>query len=709
MKQSQHSAGILQPGVNCWRVDRAGRAAFLIDGAAYFSAFRAAVSKARRSVFIIGWDINSQVELVRDDGLPDDLPNSLGDFLNALVKRRRGLKIYVLAWDFAMLYAMDREFLPIYRLGWRTHRNLRFHLDDAHPFGASQHQKIVVVDEAVAFVGGLDLTKGRWDTSEHRPDEPGRSNPDGEKYPPFHDVQMMVDGEAAAAVGELARERWHRATGTRVDAARQWSDDPWPVAVEPCVTDVNIAIARTEPCHREYPLVQEVKQLYLDAIKSARRWIYLENQYFTAPEIGEALSERLQEPDGPEVVIVSRLRGGGWLEENTMGTLRARLLARLRGSDPHHRLRAYYPDRGDLAEVAINVHSKIMVVDDYFLRVGSANLNNRSMGCDSECDLAMEGGDSRVEEAIGLFLNRLLAEHLGIDAGQIAEGIKENGSLIAAIETSQGKFRTLKSLEFSVDSRVDSLIPEASVIDPEEPIDPDEFAAEFLPVEGGERAGSRITLVVALLLIISGLAAAWRWTPLKDWVDTDALVYAAEVMRSTPGTPLWVLGAYAVASMIAMPITLMIVATVLVFGTYLGFIYAISGSLFGASVSFWVGHLVGRDMVRRLAGRRLNELSRRLAQRGLLAMLVLRLLPVAPFTVVNLVAGASHIGFREFAAGTLLGMTPGILAVTVFSDRLMALLRDPSPMALTILVAVTAALIAGSAAIHNWLKRRSRK
>ena len=707
MKSGESTVGILHPGVNCWRSDQARRAAFLIDGAAYFSAFRAAVRQARRSVFIIGWDINSNVELLRDGAIPDELPNSLGDFLNALVKRRRDLKVYVLAWDFAMLYALDREFLPLYKLGWRTHRRLRFHLDDAHPFGASQHQKMVVVDDAVAFVGGLDLTKGRWDTTEHRPDEPRRCDPDGENYSPFHDVQMMVDGDAAAAIGKLARERWRRATGARLDAEQRTCDDPWPANVKPCLTDIAIAIVRTEPCYRDYPLVQEVKQLYLDAINAANKWIYLENQYFTAVEIGDALGRRLQERNGPEVVMVSRLRGGGWLEENTMGTLRARLLVRLRDSDPYHRLRVYYPDREDLSGEPINVHSKIMVVDDRLFRVGSANLSNRSMGCDSECDLAIEGDEPRVQEAIGDFRNRLLAEHLDVDSGDIAKNMKAKGSLIAAIETCRGNNRTLKSLEPSLDSYSDGLIPEASVIDPEQPIDPDAFAAEFVSDDEGQRAGSRITLMVSLLLLIVGLAAAWRWTPLRDWVDTEALVYAGELLRSTPGTPIWVLGAYSLASLIAMPITFMIMATVLVFGPILGFVYAICGSLVGAAISFWVGHLIGRDKVRRLAGPRLNELSRRLGRRGMVAMVVLRLVPVAPFTVVNLVAGASHIGFREFAAGTILGMAPGILAVTLFSDRLMALLRDPSPTALTILALLTAILIAGSVAMRYWFKRRS--
>jgi phosphatidylserine/phosphatidylglycerophosphate/cardiolipin synthase-like enzyme len=194
---------ILQPGRNCWRVEHAGRVAFLIDGAAYFAAFRAAAARARRSIFIIGWDIDSRVALLPGQP-PDDLPVTLGQFLNELTRNRSGLNIYVLTWDFAMLYALDREILPIYKLGWSTHRRVHFHLDAEHPVGASHHQKIVVVDDAVAFVGGLDLTKCRWDTPEHRADDPRRCNHQGVPYPPFHDIQMLVDGDAARALGELA-------------------------------------------------------------------------------------------------------------------------------------------------------------------------------------------------------------------------------------------------------------------------------------------------------------------------------------------------------------------------------------------------------------------------------------------------------------------------------------------------------------------------
>jgi phospholipase D1/2 len=184
------------------------------------------------------------------------------------------------------------------------------------------------------------------------------------------------------------------------------------------------------------------------------------------------------------------------------------------------------------------------------------------------------------------------------------------------------------------------------------------------------------------------------------------LIYAGEWVRNAPAAPLWVLLAYAVASVLAIPITLMILATAVVFDSGLGFLYAMSGSFFGAAITFWLGQVIGRSTVRRLAGRRLNAISRRLARQGTLAMTILRIVPVAPFTIVNLVAGASHIAFRQFAIGTVLGMTPGILALTVFSDRLMASLRDPSPGAWMLLAVLIAILVALFVAIRYWFARR---
>ena len=111
-------------------------------------------------------------------------------------------------------------------------RQIRFCLDDDLPFGASQHQKIVVVDDALAFSGGLDLTTRRWDTRAHRLDDPRRVDLAGVPYAPFHDVQAMVDGKAAAALAELARVRWTHGACERAPPVRP-TGDPWPKSVTP--------------------------------------------------------------------------------------------------------------------------------------------------------------------------------------------------------------------------------------------------------------------------------------------------------------------------------------------------------------------------------------------------------------------------------------------------------------------------------------------
>ena len=155
----------------------------------------------------------------------------LGDFLNFLVKRRRRLEVRMLTWDYPVIFAKGRELSPIYGLGWRPKRRVRLRYDDHYPIGASQHQKIVVIDGALAFCGGLDLTRSRWDTPDHgaRKTRAASTKADEDAYAPFHDTMMAMDGEAARALDEIVRERWvarHRRTSSR--RTRRDGDDPWP-------------------------------------------------------------------------------------------------------------------------------------------------------------------------------------------------------------------------------------------------------------------------------------------------------------------------------------------------------------------------------------------------------------------------------------------------------------------------------------------------
>ena len=334
---------ILKPGINCWRIEKADRLSFLVDGAAYFQAFRETAKNAQHSIMIVGWDVDSRFKLTRGS-VADGLPTSLGDFLNALLSRSKSLRIYVLDWDFSMIYAPDREWLPLFKKDWTAHKRLHFHLDDHHPAGASHHQKIVVIDDRVAFTGGLDFALGRWDTPEHRPDDIRRRETNQSIPQPYHDVQVMVSGAVASALGDLTRSRWQTATGQRHGATEtSTTQDPWPENIGVDVEDVPLGIARTYPKYNGQTEVQEVEQLLVDAIFAAKQAIYIENQYFTAHKIGVALAKRLDEDNGPEIVLILPQQTVGWLSQVTMDVLRERLLKRLYAVDRHNKLRVYYP------------------------------------------------------------------------------------------------------------------------------------------------------------------------------------------------------------------------------------------------------------------------------------------------------------------------------------------------------------------------------
>lgn len=424
------TSSLLRPGVTCWRVERAGRAAFLVDGAAYYAAARAAMLRARHSIMLLAWDFDPRVRL-EPDNPENDGADIIGRFLDRLVAERPALRVHVLRWRMPLPLVFEHPNLPLVLEDWRSDARLRYRLDARHPAGACHHQKILVIDDAVAFCGGMDFAGNRWDTPEHRDDDPRRRRPNGEPYAPRHDLMMAVDGPAAAALGELARERWRRATGVRLPQPPAGSD-PWPERLEPSIRDVPVGIARTEPAWRGRPEVREVESLYFDAIAAARRTLYLESQYFAAPPIAEALAARLAEPDGPEVVVINTTHSPSWFDRAAMDTARGHVVKRLRAADRHGRFRILAPVTA--GGTPIIVHSKIMAVDDRLLRIGSSNVNLRSMGFDTECDLAIEAAPGNAEggAAIRRFRNRLLAEHLGTTVERVADAVA--GSLIGGID-----------------------------------------------------------------------------------------------------------------------------------------------------------------------------------------------------------------------------------------------------------------------------------
>ncbi len=704
---------LLHVGQNCCAVARAERFTLLVDAEAYFKAFYEAALLAQRSITILAWDFNSRTRLHFDPVPADGPPAELGEFLNYLVRRRRGLHVHVLNWDYPMVFGADREFPPLYGFGWTPARRVHLRYDDTHPVAGCQHQKIVVIDDMVAFAGGIDLTLKRWDTPAHQPHEPRRVA-NGKPYPPFHDLMVAVDGAAARALGAVARERWQAATGSPLHAGaaghgERETVDPWPDSLATALTNVEVGIARTMPAHGDTPAVKEVERLYLDMIRAARETIYIENQYFTAPRIAAALAERLAEPEGPEIVLVLRQLSHGWLEEATMHVLRTRLIAQLKEADRHGRFRVYTPHIPGLgAGCCLDVHSKLMVVDDRLLRVGSANLCNRSMSLDTECDTVIESrGEARVADVIRRFRDGLLAEHLDVPAEALQRRLRERGSLIGAVEALRSDGRSLRPLE-GLPDYPEALLTVAAVADPDEPIslpwlEEDRRGEAADPAQGP--AWGRLALIAG---VIAGLMALWRFTPLAHIVTAERAIAWAHDFGSRPWAPAVVILAYTPACLVMFPRPLLTLAGVIAFGPWMGFLYALVGIVGSSVVTYYLGRRMRRDTVRWLAGPRLDRMIDVLKKNGLVAMTLLRLVPVAPFAVEGIVAGAIRLKLWHLALGTAIGMVPGTLAATIFGDQIETALTG-GPVNWWLVGGCAAALGAGLFAVKRWFSRAAKR
>jgi phospholipase D1/2 len=719
------TAPLALPGRTCWHQATSPRFSVLIDAEDYYAAVASACEKANDSIVIAGWAIDSRVRLHPGEG-PDALPDELGPFLAALVRRRRSLRVRVLAWDVAMVFGLESGFFPVYSNDQDRHARFHWELDAEHALGAATHQKVCVVDDRVAFVTGMDFTGGRWDTRKHEPKDPRRMHA-GEPYGPYHDAGLVLDGEPAAALGELMRERWARATGRSVPlgrfragirslepgsklggvidrvgamshragasvgtlsrkasaqarhaarrALRPWmpaappvapaTEDRWPDGVAVQATNVSVSLARTEAQYLWKPEIREVELLFLASIAAARRTIFIENQYFSSRTITEALEKRLAEPDGPEIVVIQPLHCAGWLEQATMEVLRDTHLRRLRAADASGRLRVLHPV--DAAGTPIYVHSKVMVIDDEILRIGSANVSNRSMALDTELDCHVEAlGRDDLRAYVTGVRDDLVGEHLGLPGERVSEAVREAGSLRGAIDALRGEGRTLKDLPADSPAWLSALVPQG-LTDPEAPAP----AATLLrghadvPAKASRREKLRMALVAS---IVGALTVAWALVPLGSADGATTLAEKLEPWSRTPAAPLVALLVFVIGGSVAFPMSVLVVATQLAFGPFLGSAVSLIGGFISAAIGYVQGRVIGRRWLRRLGGRSLNRISRALASHGVLTIAAARVMPFMPWTLTSLAAGASHVRPLDYFLGTMVGLVPGVAVAAIMTD-----------------------------------------
>ncbi len=441
---------LLQPGTTCWRVERTDRAAVIIDMADYFTAAKAAMKLATRSIHFLNWAFDPDTQFHPQPGGGGDAEDRIGAFLIGLAADNPQLDVRILCWKAALPISATQNFFT-----WKDRRcfantAVKLKLDGVLPLGASHHQKMIIIDDELAFCGGGDIGPDRWDTAAHKDGDRRRFRKKGAYYLSRHELMSAVEGPPARALGDLFRERWRRATGETLAAPEgPPAASPWPDCLKADFGPVQAGISRTQSRYRESGEVRENEALFLASIAAAKRLIYIENQYMTSPIMAEALAARLAEPDGPEVVLVSTLHCPSWFDQMTMDRTRSAFLKRLEMANVHRRLHAFCPVTS--GGKIIIVHAKLAIIDDDLVRIGSTNLNNRSSGFDTECDITLEAsgrGAAAARASIADLRTRLIAHWLGRSEADVEAALADGGGLGRAIALLQaGGGRRLKLLE----------------------------------------------------------------------------------------------------------------------------------------------------------------------------------------------------------------------------------------------------------------------
>lgn len=697
----------LQPGRNCWKKSACDAFGLLLNGEEYYRAARHAMLQARKRILLLAWEFHSQAKLVFED-TDDDLPVELGPFLDALLERNEALEIYILVWDFSLIYTLEREWKMFSYWLRHPHPRLHFKSDSSAPGGASHHQKLLSVDDSVVFCGGMDISISRWDTSRHLIEDERRVKPDGQPYDPYHDANAVLTGKAAGDLVQLAVDRWKYATGETLDPIPAGDADAiWPAGVDKLFEGIEVGCSRIFASSKED--FSQIEQLHLDLFSSARKLIYIENQYFSSNNLTEVLIEQLEKEEGPEIVILLPKTSSGWLVESTVGLMRDRLLEKLEEADHHDRLRVYAPlvenDQGD--RKAVYLHAKLTIVDDRIFKVGSANLSNRSMKVDSECDLTLvfDKPDTRIRR----IRQRMLGMHQGMSPGEWAEIEENHSGVVEALDKTepQSGRQFLEPYKYGCDSEVKRQLADSQLLDPDDPIDPTYWLEKAVGKEERTFVWKRIVSIVASVLValLLGFAVVWGW---GEILGREQAITWLSLFKESLWAPLWVFFIFVLGGTLGVPLNFMLITSTLVMGSRISILSGVSGAIVSAVAGFYLGRLLGKPLVEKLGSGTVDKISQKLGERSFRSVAFIRLIPIAPFFLINLFAGASQLRFKHYFWGTVLGMTPGMCGVIFLANRAEAAMRRPGWDTILVFVLAMAVLLGGVMYLKKVLYPRKR-
>ncbi|MBX3016370.1 MAG: VTT domain-containing protein [Bdellovibrionaceae bacterium] len=671
-----YSRNIFQTEKNCWRTGTVNHARLLVDCADYYRAIHAAIANARHSIFILGWEIDSHVRLLRgEEEKTSEIPSCAVDLLNWKAQQNPDLKIYLLRWDPSIAFLGEREALPEYAWTGATPENLAICMDSAIPIGGSQHQKVILIDDELVFNGGMDIARQRWDERDHRVHEPERTDELG-PYGPYHDAQMMMDGPIVKHFAELVRWRWRRAAG--YEAVPERATPPlttpapsWPRHFPPQQGRINAAISRTLPEMKDCRATTEIHKMYMDLIPTARQLIYIENQFLACEKIADALNAQLKKYPALKVICVSSFNPQGLFEREGLWAGRIEFKRRMTDGIRAGRVGIFCTGilKPDGAPLHKRIHSKIIVVDDRYMTVGSANIANRSMNLDTECDVTFYGATPAQRNWIRRMRDDLLAEHSGLPIQDVARMCDEGRFVNEFMQEANAESYSLRETrdEHFTDGK---LQPVAKMLaDPSTPIIGG-FAKMSTPGRGKVLAIG-IFAVMAIIAIFAARSLFHDLTAAKIQTFLEAT-------RQSPWSLPAVVTVYVLGGFIFFPVTVLSLITAAVFGAIWGPTYAMAGALASATTGFWLGRWAGFGGLRKIMGERTRKIDQHFEKAGIIGVMLVRLIPIAPFTLVNLAAGVSSVRFLDFVLGTFLAFLPAFVAKGLLGDSLTQVILNPN-------------------------------
>lgn len=395
------------------------------EAGTYYERLAELLEDARHSVVFVGWQVDSRLPLRRPmrPGIQKGGRETLKNKMLRLCREKPEFQAYFLMWDHAYFYSIERETLQG-RVWDNIHPRIHFVFDNRHPFGASHHEKLVIIDGKVAFCGGIDICDERWDTPHHLYVDPRRSlHWQEEAHGPYHDAAVQVTGPVCRQMLEHVERRWTTLTSIPFPSSKELAKAEKGRAGGGHRVYISRTIASVDAGERGVPLIREIEFLFLDLIRRARRRILIENQYYWSERINDRLILKMEEMAGQDFEIILILADMAKVDSPTkhMAVHELKLLKKLKEAAKRHRIRlhavcplALSPDEPHRQVKPVYIHSKLMIVDDLFFTIGSANIADRALRVDTELNLTLEARTVQERQHIRK-ISELILKHWNFD------------------------------------------------------------------------------------------------------------------------------------------------------------------------------------------------------------------------------------------------------------------------------------------------------